>query len=90
VTSMWTGRRKSPIQIMLEMWPFCERGRERGERGRARDSNWNWMQDCGRQWEQPGSKLHRRVLLYCVAETRMLLAICPRCKLLVEQTVLFK
>ena len=33
VTSMWTGRRKSPIvQIMLEMWPFCERVRER-ERG---------------------------------------------------------
>lgn len=54
VTSMWTRRRKSPIvRRMLETWPFFVR-----EGGKAGDSNWNWMQGCGRQWEQPGSKLY--------------------------------
>jgi len=51
VTSMWTRRRKSPIvRRMLETWPFCVR-----ERAKVGDSNWNWMQGCGRQWELPGS-----------------------------------
>jgi len=54
VTSMWTRRRKSPIvRRMLETWTFFVR-----ERGKTGDSNWNWMQVCGRQWEQPGSKLY--------------------------------